>query len=81
MGEHFFPSSILGHVILKNTSISNTDILRCADDSFFSKSSDPVMMMLLTPGEECHLDFFPKSCSNPSLVTIDPPALLQMRAS
>ena len=40
---------------------------------YFSKSCDPVVMMLLAPGEECHLDSSPKSCTYPSLVTRDPP--------
>ena len=40
---------------------------------YFSKSCDPVVIMLLAPGEECHLDSCPKSCTYPSLVTIDPP--------
>ena len=30
-------------------------------------------MTLLAPGEECHLDFSPKSCTYPTLATIDPP--------
>ena len=40
---------------------------------YFSKSCDPIVMMLLAPGEECHLDSSPKSCTYPSLVTRDPP--------
>ena len=40
---------------------------------YFSKSHDLVEMTLLTPGEECHLDFSPKSCTYPTLATIDPP--------
>ena len=39
----------------------------------FSKSHYPIVMMLLAPGEECHLDFSPKSCTYPTLATIDPP--------
>ena len=38
----------------------------------FQKSHDPIMMILLAPAEDCHLDFPPKSCSYPTLVTIDP---------
>ena len=40
---------------------------------YFSKSYDPIVMTLLAPGEECHLDFSPKSCTYPTLATIDPP--------
>ena len=40
--------------------------------SYFSNLRDPIMMMLLVPGEECHLGFSPKSCTYPTLVTIDP---------
>ena len=39
---------------------------------YFSKSHDPNVMKLLAPGEECHLDFSRKSCTYPTLVTIDP---------
>ena len=39
---------------------------------YFSKPCDPIVMTLLAPGEECHLDFSPKSCTYPTLVTIDP---------
>ena len=39
---------------------------------YFSKSHDPIVMTLLPPGEECNLDFSPKSCAYPTLVTIDP---------
>ena len=39
---------------------------------YFSKSHDPIVMKLLTPREKCHLDFSPKSCNYPTLVTIDP---------
>ena len=38
----------------------------------FSKSHYPIVMMLLAPGEECHLDFSPKSCTYPTLTTIEP---------
>ena len=40
--------------------------------SYFSKSNDPIVMKLLAPGEECHLDFSHKSRTYPTLVTIDP---------
>ena len=40
---------------------------------YFSKSHDPIVMILQAPGEECHLDFSPKSCTYPTLATIDPP--------
>ena len=40
---------------------------------YFSNSHDSIMMALLAPGEECHLDFCPKSCTYPTLATIDPP--------
>ena len=40
---------------------------------YFSKSCDPVVVMLPAPGEECHLDSSPKSCTYPSLLTIDIP--------
>ena len=39
---------------------------------YFSKSYDPIVMTLLAPGEECHLDFSPKSCTYPTLATIEP---------
>ena len=39
---------------------------------YFSKSCDPIVMTLLAPGEEFHLYFSPKSCTYPTLVTIDP---------
>ena len=39
---------------------------------YLSKSHDSIVMMLLAPGEECHLDVSPKSCTYPTLVTIDP---------
>ena len=39
---------------------------------YFSKSHDPNVMKLQAPGEECHLDFSRKSCTYPTLVTIDP---------
>ena len=39
---------------------------------YFSKSCDLFLMMLLAPGEECHLDFSPKSCTYPTLVIMDP---------
>ena len=40
--------------------------------SYFSKSNDPIARKLLAPGEEYHLDFSRKSCTYPTLVTIDP---------
>ena len=36
---------------------------------YFLKSFDPILTMLLSPKEECHLDFSSKSCTYPSLVT------------
>ena len=42
---------------------------------YFSKSCDLIVMMLLAPGEKYYLDFSPKSCTYPSLVTIDPPGV------
>ena len=59
---HSFPLSLLCHVALTNTYISNTHTLRC----------DSIVITLLRPGEECHLDFSPKSCTYPTLVTTDP---------
>ena len=38
----------------------------------FQKSHDSIVMALPAPGEECHLDFSPKSCAYPTLVTTDP---------
>ena len=35
---HFFPSSLLCHVTLTNTYISNTHTLRCADEYVFFKT-------------------------------------------
>ena len=49
-------------------SYTHVQMRRC-----FSKLHDPIVMTLLAPGEECHLDFSPKSCTYPTLVTIDPP--------
>ena len=40
--------------------------------SYFSKSNDPIARKLLAPGEEYQLDFSRKSCTYPTLVTIDP---------
>ena len=40
---------------------------------YFSKSCDPIVMTLLAPGDECHLDLSPKSCTYPTLAIIDPP--------
>ena len=70
-GGHSFPSSLLGLVALTNTYISNTHT-NMQMSRYFSKSHDPLVMTLLTPGEECHLDFSLKSCTYPTLVTIDP---------
>ena len=39
---------------------------------YFSKACDPIVMTLLAPGEEFRLYFSPKSCTYPTLVTIDP---------
>ena len=39
---------------------------------YFLKSHDPIVMGSLAPGEECHLDISPKSCTYPTLGTIDP---------
>ena len=43
----------------------------CRWVGIFQKSRDPIVMTLLAPGEECHLDFSPKSCTYPTLVTIE----------
>ena len=40
---------------------------------YFSKSCDPIVMTLLAPGDECHLDLSPKSCTYPTLAIIDLP--------
>ena len=48
-------------------SYTHVQMRRC-----FSKLHDPIVMTLLAPGEECHLDFSPKSCTYPTLATIDP---------
>ena len=71
---HSFPSSLLCHMTLTNTDTSNTHTLRCANEQVFFKSrvTSFIAMILLAPGEECHLDFSSKSCTNPTLVTIDP---------
>ena len=58
---------------LKNTYISNTIHSSVQIGRYFSNSHDSIMMALLAPGEECHLDFSPKSCTYPTLATIDPP--------
>ena len=39
---------------------------------YFSKVASPYYDGILAPGEECHLDFSPKSCTYPTLVTRDP---------
>ena len=39
---------------------------------YFSKFASPYYDGILAPGEECHLDFSPKSCTYPTLVTRDP---------
>ena len=44
----------------------------CRWVGIFQKLCDPIVMTLLAPGEECHLDFSPESCAYPTLVTIDP---------
>ena len=36
---------------------------------YYSKLHDPIVMMLLAPGQECHLDFSPKSHTYPILAT------------
>ena len=71
-GEHSFPSSLLGLVTLTNTYISNTYTCKCADEQIFFKVTWSVKMTLLVPGEKCQLGFSPKSCTYPTLVTIDP---------
>ena len=40
---------------------------------YFWKSRDPIVMTLLAPGDECHLDLSPKSCTYPTLAIIDHP--------
>ena len=67
---HSFPSSLLCHV---TSAICQILIHSDAQmSSIFEKLCDPVVMTLLVPGEECHLDFSPKSCAYPTLVTLDP---------
>ena len=44
----------------------------CRWIDIFQKLCDPIVITLLAPGEKCHLDFSPKSCTYPSLVTTDP---------
>ena len=39
---------------------------------YICKSSGPIVMTLLAHGEECHMDFYSKSCTYPILETIDP---------
>ena len=36
----------------------------------FQKLSDSIVIRLMAPGEECHLDFSPKTCAYPTLVKI-----------
>ena len=68
-----FPSSLLFHMTLTNTYISNTYTLRCVDEKVFFKSrATPFWWHYLASGEECFLDFSPKSCAYPTLVTPDP---------
>ena len=68
-----FPSSLLFLMTLRNTYISNTHTIRCVDEKVFFKSrATPLWWHYLAPGEECHLDFSPKSCAYPTLVTLDP---------
>ena len=38
----------------------------------FQKLHDSIAITLLATGDECHLDFSPKSCAYPTFVTIDP---------
>ena len=44
----------------------------CRWIDIFQKLCDPIVITLLAPGEKCHLDFSPKSCTYPSLVTTNP---------
>ena len=44
----------------------------CRWVGIFQKSHGPIVMTLLAPGEEFHLDISPKSCTYPTLVIIDP---------
>ena len=68
-----FPSSLLFLMTLRNTYISNTHTIRCVDEKVFFKSrATPLWWHYLAPREECHLDFSPKSCAYPTLVTTDP---------
>ena len=69
------PSSLLGQKTLTSTFISITHTLICANEWVFLKTDDPIVMTLLVPGEEYHLDFSPRSCTYPTLVTIDPPEM------
>ena len=67
---HSFPSSLLCHVTSAICQILiHSDVQM---SSIFEKLCDPIVMTLLVPGEECHLDFSPKSCAYPTLMTIDP---------
>ena len=55
--------------ILKSQILIHSDVQM---SRYFSKSHEPIVMKLLALGEECHLDFSPKSCNYPTLVTIHP---------
>ena len=67
---HSFPSSLLCHVTSAICQILIHSDVQIS--SIFEKLCDPIVMTLLVPGEECHLDFSPKSCAYPTLVTTDP---------
>ena len=61
---------------LTNTYISSTHTLTytqmCRWVGIFLNWHDPFEMTLLAPGRGCHLDFSPKNCAYPTLVTTDP---------
>ena len=44
----------------------------CRWVGIFQKLHDSIAITLLATGDECHLDFSPKSCAYPTFVTIDP---------
>ena len=43
----------------------------CRWIGIFQKLQDPIVMTLLAPGKECHLDVSPKSCTYPTFMTTD----------
>ena len=68
LSHHHYLVTWLWQILISQILIhSYVQMRRC-----FSKSHDPIVVTLLAPGEECHLDFSPKSCTYPTLATIDP---------